>query len=184
MKTTSRWLTADVKSGIQGPAQDMSSWKLQRRKNESVAAMTEQKSLIEDLRELVRTSSKENEKLRGQVDTLQRELDARREDIDYYLHTLSQTKKKLRKETLKNRKLKAQLGATASVDPQPLSYWCDESGLQAKEIARLAGLTYQTLYTVKNLGSLPSMDTAFKLCGVLGVGLADVAWGEKKEAKK
>lgn len=122
MKTTSRWLTADVKSGIQGPAQDMSSWKLQRRKNESVAAMTEQKSLIEDLRELVRTSSKENEKLRGQVDTLQRELDARREDIDYYLHTLSQTKKKLRKETLENRKLKAQLGATASVDPQPLSY--------------------------------------------------------------
>lgn len=146
--------------------------------------MTEKKTLIEDLRELVRTSSKENEKLRSQVETLQKQLEARREDIDYYLHTLSQTKKKLRKEALENRKLKAQLSATASVSPQPLSYWCDESGLQAKEIAKLAGITYQTLYCAKNLGGLPSMDTAFKLCGVLGVGLADVAWGEKATPTK
>lgn len=118
------------------------------------------------------------------METLQRQLKTKQEDIDYYLRALSQTKKKLRKETLENRKLKAQLGATASVDPQPLSYWCDESGLQAKEIAKLAGITYQTLYCAKNLGALPSMDTAFKLCGVLGVGLADVAWGEKATPTK
>ena len=145
--------------------------------------MTGQKSLIEDLQELVRTSSKENEKLRGQMETLQRQLKTKQEDIDYYLRALAQAKKKLHKETLENRKLKAQLSATASVSPQPLSHWCDESGLPAKEKAKVAGITYQTLYCAKNLGTLPSMDTAFKLCGVLGVGLADVAWGETKEEK-
>jgi predicted RNase H-like nuclease (RuvC/YqgF family) len=101
----------------------MSTWKFQKRKNESVAAMTGQKSLIEDLQELVRTSSKENEKLRGQMETLQRQLKTKQEDIDYYLRALAQAKKKLHKETLENRKLKAQLSATASVSPQPLSHW-------------------------------------------------------------
>lgn len=142
------------------------------------------KATLADLQELVRTSSKENEKLRGQMETLQRQLKTKQEDIDYYLRALAQAKKKLHKETLENRKLKAQLGAAPSVGPQPLSHWCDESGLPAKEIAKRAGITYKTLYCAKNLETLPSMDTAFKLCGVLGVGLADVAWGEKATPTK
>lgn len=51
------------------------------------------KATLADLQELVRTSSKENEKLRGQMETLQRQLKTKQEDIDYYLRALAQAKK-------------------------------------------------------------------------------------------